>query len=141
MAGSAPPLRRVLETCLYVSDMDRAREFYRRILGLEPHMAEERISGFRFGGTMLLLFQARGTLEPVETPGGTIPPHDASGPAHFALSIGEGSAGEWRDWLEANEVEVESIVEWKGQGSTSLYFRDPDGHLVELATPGLWGIP
>jgi catechol 2,3-dioxygenase-like lactoylglutathione lyase family enzyme len=26
------------------------------------------------------------------------------------------------------------------RGGTSLYFRDPDGHLVELATPGLWSI-
>ena len=24
------------------------------------------------------------------------------------------------------------------RGGESLYFRDPDGHLVELATPGLW---
>jgi catechol 2,3-dioxygenase-like lactoylglutathione lyase family enzyme len=30
-------------------------------------------------------------------------------------------------------------MEWP-RGGTSLYFRDPDGHLVELATPGLWSI-
>jgi hypothetical protein len=24
------------------------------------------------------------------------------------------------------------------EGSTSIYFRDPDGHLLELVTPGLW---
>jgi catechol 2,3-dioxygenase-like lactoylglutathione lyase family enzyme len=24
------------------------------------------------------------------------------------------------------------------RGGRSVYFRDPDGHSVELATPGLW---
>jgi len=26
------------------------------------------------------------------------------------------------------------------RGGHSIYFRDPDGHLLELATPGLWAI-
>lgn len=25
-----------------------------------------------------------------------------------------------------------------GRGGCSVYFRDPDGHLLELATPGVW---
>jgi len=28
-------------------------------------------------------------------------------------------------------------VKWS-RGGESLYFRDPDDHLVELATPGIW---
>ena len=36
-----------------------------------------------------------------------------------------------------NGVEIESEVSWDG-GGTSLYVRDPVGHSVELATPGVW---
>ena len=34
-------------------------------------------------------------------------------------------------------IEVESRVNW-ARGGTSLYFRDPDGNSLEVATPGLW---
>ena len=30
-------------------------------------------------------------------------------------------------------------MNWE-RGGQSIYFRDPDGHLVELATPGIWAI-
>ena len=36
-------------------------------------------------------------------------------------------------------VAIESKVEWP-RGGASLYFRDPDGHLVELITPGCWEV-
>jgi catechol 2,3-dioxygenase-like lactoylglutathione lyase family enzyme len=45
----------------------------------------------------------------------------------------------WEEWLQEKGVQVESKVRWPA-GGTSLYLRDPDGHLVELATPGLWSI-
>ena len=136
----APPLRNVLETCLYVADMERAVEFYQSVIGLEAQFAEDRISGFRIGDTMLLLFVEGGTLKPVETPGGTIPTHDGSGPAHFALSIEPDALDGWRSHLESKGVRIESTVNWQKDGAVSLYFRDPDNHLVELATRGLWGI-
>jgi catechol 2,3-dioxygenase-like lactoylglutathione lyase family enzyme len=137
---SRPALRRILETCLYVADMARARRFYEDVMGLAPHFAEDRITGYRLGDSMLLLFKAQGTLEPVETPGGTIPPHDGSGPAHFAFAIAAGEADAWREHLARHGVALESTVHWRKDNADSLYFRDPDGHLVELATPGLWGI-
>ncbi|HEX5778765.1 MAG TPA: glyoxalase, partial [Xanthobacteraceae bacterium] len=34
-------------------------------------------------------------------------------------------------------IELESRVDWP-RGGKSIYFRDPDGHLLEFATPGLW---
>jgi catechol 2,3-dioxygenase-like lactoylglutathione lyase family enzyme len=130
----------VLETCLYVADMQRARAFYEEVMGLAPHFAEDRITGYRLGDSMLLLFVSGGTLTPVKTPGGEIPPHDGSGPAHFALSIEAGETQAWRDHLARHGVSLESTVHWQKDDADSLYFRDPDGHLVELATPGLWGI-
>jgi catechol 2,3-dioxygenase-like lactoylglutathione lyase family enzyme len=133
-------LRRILETCLYINDMERSRQFYEGILGLEPHFADERMTGYQVGDAMLLLFIAGGTLDPVDMPFGTIPPHDAKGPMHFAFSIGAGSEQAWISHLEESAVAVESTVSWPDSQAVSVYFRDPDGHLVELATPGLWGI-
>jgi len=139
-AGKPPALRRVLETCLYVADMARARDFYEQVMGLTPQFTEDRITGYRLGEGMLLLFKAGGTLQPVQTPGGEIPPHDGSGPAHFAFSIAASDELAWTKHLANHGVALESRVEWRKDNAASLYFRDPDGHLVELATPGLWGI-
>ena len=43
----------------------------------------------------------------------------------------------WEARLTELRIAVESRVTWE-RGGVSLYFRDPDGRLVELATPGLW---
>jgi catechol 2,3-dioxygenase-like lactoylglutathione lyase family enzyme len=133
-------LRHLLETCLYVDDLDRARRFYEEVIGLEAGFADERMASYRIGNTMLLLFVRGGTLAPVEMPSGTIPPHDGNGPAHFAFSIEAAKLEHWAEHLEQKGVAIESRVTWPDLNAVSLYFRDLDGHLVELATPGLWGI-
>ncbi|MCK0208823.1 VOC family protein [Starkeya koreensis] len=133
-----PPLSGVLETGLYVDDLDRARAFYERVLGLKPMIADARFCAYDAGpGSVLLLFLRGATREPVAMEGGTIPPHDGHGPLHYALAIPAGSLAHWEQHLAVQGVAIESRVDWQG-GGVSLYFRDPDGHLVELATPGLW---
>ncbi|HSI42468.1 MAG TPA: VOC family protein [Xanthobacteraceae bacterium] len=137
-APAAPPISGVLETGLYVDDIARARAFYEGVLGLMPMVADARFCAYDAGPASVLLLFARGaTLEPVAMPGGVIPPHDGHGPLHYALAIPAGSLEAWQAHLERAGVAIESRVDWRG-GGTSLYFRDPDGHLVELATPGLW---
>ena len=44
-----------------------------------------------------------------------------------------------RSGSRANNIAIEGRTTWK-RGGESIYFRDPDGHLLELATPGLWAI-
>jgi catechol 2,3-dioxygenase-like lactoylglutathione lyase family enzyme len=133
-----PTLRGILETCLYVDDMVRSRAFYERVFGMKPMIADERLSTFNAGpGQVLILFKRGATLEPVPIGGGFIPPHNAAGPQHFAFAIAEAEYEGWKRRLAAEGVAVESEVAWP-QGGRSLYFRDPDGNLGELATPGLW---
>ena len=138
--ADAPPLAGVLETALYVDDMARARGFYEAALGLSPMFSDERLTAYPVGGRSALLVFLRGsTTETVHLPGGTIPPHDGHGPVHCALAVAAADLPGWEARLAAHGVPVEGRTLWP-RGSTSIYFRDPDGHLLELATPGLWPV-
>jgi catechol 2,3-dioxygenase-like lactoylglutathione lyase family enzyme len=130
----------VLETCLYVDDMERARAFYGGVLGLSTMFEDARLLAYAVGGrSALLIFHRGNTTKAVRLPGGTIPPHDGSGPVHCALAIAAHDLAGWEARLAAHDIRIEGRTHWPG-GSVSVYFRDPDGHLLELATPGLWPI-
>jgi catechol 2,3-dioxygenase-like lactoylglutathione lyase family enzyme len=136
--ASHPPLGPVLETSLYVRDPAPVCRFYEDVLGLEPMMHDERLTAYAVGkGSVLLLFRQGTTDEPAPTPGGTIPAHGGSGRLHFAFAISQEALDAWRSHLARHEVAIESEVSWP-RGGCSIYFRDPEQNLVELATPGLW---
>jgi catechol 2,3-dioxygenase-like lactoylglutathione lyase family enzyme len=132
----------VLETAIYVDDVERSSRFYQEVLGLREFLsAEGRFAALQAGDgpSIFLLFRKDATSEPVITSGGTIPPHGGAGRLHMAFSI---PMAEWQDWVDRfNErgVAIASVVEWS-RGGKSLYFYDPDGHLIELATPGIWEV-
>ena len=139
-AASAPRLDRVIETCLYVDDLDRAGAFYEGVLGLAAMTGDRRFRAYDVGGkSVLLLFRRGETLETVHLPGGTIPPHDGHGPLHVAFAVAADQLPAWEAKVAAQGVTIEGRTDWPS-GGRSLYFRDPDRHLVELATPGLWAI-
>src|SRR5687767_14773325 len=133
-----PAVTQVLETCLYVDELDRAIQFYTRLFCFAVMNRDERFCALNVApGSVLLLFRRRGTLSAIETGHGAIPPHDGNGPLHMALGIPAESLADWENHLAQAGVAIESTVRWP-RGSVSLYFRDPDRHLIELATPGLW---
>jgi catechol 2,3-dioxygenase-like lactoylglutathione lyase family enzyme len=138
MSTSPPALRGVKETALYVDDLARAKSFYRDVLGLRALVEDVRLCAFDVNGShILLLFLRGGSLTASTLPGGVIPPHDGQGPLHVGFAI---EAGEWEAWenrLTQSAVAIVSRVTWP-LGGQSLYFRDPDGHLLELMTPGVW---
>ena len=130
----------ILETALYVADVSRSAEFYRRLFGFGKLLESERLIALDVAGrNVLLLFRRGATDEPFAMPGGVIPPHGGSGTSHFAFSIASEDVEPWQRHLEAKGVSIESVVSWPG-GAKSIYFRDPDGHLAELISPGFWSI-
>ncbi len=129
----------MLEFGLYVQDVSRASAFYQRLFGFPPLVSTERIAALDVEGQqVLLLFKHGASSEPMTVPGGgLLPPHDSEGTSHVAFAIQESDVERWERWLQEQDVEVESKVQWE-RGGWSLYFRDPDGHLLELVTPGVW---
>ncbi len=137
-----PPVARIqgiVETILYTDDLPRAVVFYRDVLGLKPMTGDPaRFQSFRAGAAqVLLLFKRGAALEPMAVPGGTIPPHDGRGPHHIGFAIAAADYEAWKARLVAADVAIESEAGWE-RGGRSLYFRDPEGHAVELITPGIW---
>jgi catechol-2,3-dioxygenase len=136
---SAPPaVARILETSLYVADLERSAAFYWRLFGFATLSADDRLRALAVPGRGVLLLFRRGASARQSALGfGTIPGHDGGGALHLAFAIPPGSAAAWEAHLAALDIALESRVDWP-QGATSLYFRDTDGHSVEVATPGLW---
>ncbi len=127
----------VLETCLYVDDLDAAASFYTSVLGLKRFAA---VSGrhvfFRCGNAVFLLFNPEATKQ--ESPTG-VPTHGAVGEGHVAFEMNEIELDGWKNRLDRKNVALESDYTWPN-GGRSLYFRDPAGNSVELTTRKTWGL-
>ncbi len=137
MTDAPPPISRILETSLYVEDLDRSVAFYQRLFGFDVMTHDFRMAALAVPGReVLLLFRKGASTQPSDTPYGMIPAHDSQGVQHVCFAIAANALDAWRTHLEANDVALESEVRWPR--AVSLYFRDPDGHAVEVATPGLW---
>jgi catechol 2,3-dioxygenase-like lactoylglutathione lyase family enzyme len=130
------PIQAVVETAIYVDDLDRAEAFYHGVLGLTV-LAKEAGHHvfFSLGSGVLLAFVPDSTLK-----GERLPAHGSRGPGHFALGIDAADLDAWRTRLKEQTVPVEMETTWP-LGGRSLYFRDPAGNLVELVTPEIWGLP
>ena len=124
----------VLETCLYADDLTTAEKFYTDVMGLEVYARQpERHVFFRCGAQMVLIFNARTTSA---EPNG----HGGSSNGHVAFAIREDEIPAWREWLKFKNVNIDSEVTWPN-GGLSIYFKDPAGNHLEVATRKLWGIP
>lgn len=124
----------VLEASLYVDDLHAAESFYRDVLGLTFHSRDEgRHVFFRCGATMVLLFRPQATRASEQE----VPPHGCEGPGHLCFAIEEDAIEAWRQKLARCGVAIEQEIAWEN-GGHSIYFRDPAGNSLELATPRLW---
>ena len=125
----------LLEACLYAPDLEAAENFYRKVLGLEVYSRDPgRDVFFRCGQGMFLVFNPGQTSRNGNS---GVPRHGATGPGHIAFRVEDEEVDDWKAHLRAQGVEIEKELSWPG-GGRSLYFRDPAGNSVELATARLW---
>jgi catechol 2,3-dioxygenase-like lactoylglutathione lyase family enzyme len=129
----------ILETALSVADLARSRDFYSGLFEYPVINADDRFCAFRVGERQVFLLFLKGSdPDGTRLPFGFIPAHGASGRSHVAFSISKDEIPVWLSRLSDQGIAVESQFTWP-LGGTSIYFRDPDGHLLELITPGVWG--
>jgi len=127
-----PHITGILETVLYVADIDRAEQFYRDVMALRPIGKEPgRHVFFRVGSGVLLLFRAERTRRSA-----SLPPHGADGEIHVCFTIAPDEYETWKARIREHQIVVEKETEWPH--GRSFYFRDPDGNLLELANADIW---
>jgi catechol 2,3-dioxygenase-like lactoylglutathione lyase family enzyme len=124
----------ILESSLYVSDLLRSVRFYEETFGFSV-ISEfgERGCAMHAGTHQVLLLFKKGASRMIQSP------HDGDGELHVAFAIPADELANWESWLNTRGIAVEEKKKWE-LGGWSLYFRDPDRHLVELATPGTWPV-
>jgi catechol 2,3-dioxygenase-like lactoylglutathione lyase family enzyme len=131
---SLPRLDGVLESCLYVTDPDRSARFYQGLFGFAEVDRFDRLIALAVADRQLLLLFRRGASSDLP-----VGPHDATGEQHLAFAIPAADLGAWEARLGDAGLVIEQRRAWS-RGGVSLYFRDPDRHLIELATPGVWTV-
>ncbi|MBD0331960.1 MAG: VOC family protein [Chitinophagaceae bacterium] len=123
----------IKETCIYVTDLERTKEFYHTRLELPViSLVEGRHIFFRAGSSVLLCFIAAQTMNETE-----LPPHGANGSIHFAFEVANDKYTSALQTIKTKGIFILQEQTWKN-GLRSFYFRDPDQNLVEIVEEGLW---
>jgi catechol 2,3-dioxygenase-like lactoylglutathione lyase family enzyme len=134
LGDMCPKTEGILESSLYVHNVARSARFYEKIFGFQVITDfGERGCALKAGIHQVLLLFAKNGSRAMQTP------HYGDGELHVAFAIGTGELTTWEDWLAENDIAVEEKRSWE-LGGQSIYFRDPDRHLIEIATPGVWSI-
>jgi catechol 2,3-dioxygenase-like lactoylglutathione lyase family enzyme len=126
-------IKKIKETCLYVTDLERTRAFYEEQLGLKViGEVKGRHIFFRAGASVLLCF-----IPEMSKKGGTLPPRFGSGQLHLAFEVSKAEYASWKETVSSKGIPIEEEYDW-GSGFLSFYFRDPDQHLLEFVMEGMW---
>jgi catechol 2,3-dioxygenase-like lactoylglutathione lyase family enzyme len=120
---------------LIVSDMERTIAFYRDLLGMA--IVRDGASDDDPGTRHVWFGAADGApgrlISAMEYPQMPKASQGLGGAHHFALAVDSAEELEaWRDYLRGQGVESTEVFE-RG-GFSSIYLRDPDGQIIEIAT-------
>ncbi|GAA5949527.1 hypothetical protein JCM3765_002692 [Sporobolomyces pararoseus] len=150
MASNVPKITQVLELCLYSRSLSKSIDFYSKVLNLgTPSFSSDRLAVFPLAQTTLILFQRGQTHKDSFLPhemgkisGHGLTPNPENDKVdlktHFALAVEKKEeVDQWEERFKEEKVEILGKVEWPG-GGKSVYFQDPDGHVGEIASRGIW---
>ena len=126
-------LRQIKETCLYISDLEKAWHFYHDKLGLPLiSRAEGRHIFFRVGTSVLLCFIPESTRKEQ-----VLPPHFGGGNQHLAFEVNPEDYEHWKRKIEEAGIPIIHQEIWKDK-LESFYFLDPEDNVLEIVQTGMW---
>lgn len=125
--------KQIKETCIYSTDLERAKTFYHNMLGLEiiSHLEGKHIF-FRAGSSVLLCFNPDDSSRKTSPP-----PHYAKGRYHFAFEVEAGEYEQHKAEIIAKGIPIVDTVVWNS-GQESFYFEDGLGNILEIVPVGIW---
>ena len=115
---------------LFVDDLEEARRFYRRVFDVPVLVEDDDSTAFRFGNTIVNLLKATAARELVE-------PATVGGPesgARLVFTIDVDDVDATCAELAARGVELLNGPLDRPWGVRTASFRDPGGHIWEIAT-------
>jgi catechol 2,3-dioxygenase-like lactoylglutathione lyase family enzyme len=121
--------QRVFAITLVVEDLDAAREFYGRAFGLPEHYYSGDSAVFKFGDLLINLLEADkgpGLLDPV-------PVAPVESGVRVQLTVPVDDVDAVAAGLVARGVELLRGPEDRPWGPRTASFRDPGGHVWEIA--------
>jgi catechol 2,3-dioxygenase-like lactoylglutathione lyase family enzyme len=118
-----------VNTCLITANVDQLVQFYEPILALKAQRSGKDYAEFRTGAGVLAVFSAAAQEKYI--PGSAEAAKNRSAILEFRVSD-----------VDQEYVRLQSLVKiWvkppttQPWGTRSIYFRDPDGNLVDFYTP------
>jgi catechol 2,3-dioxygenase-like lactoylglutathione lyase family enzyme len=124
--NTAPTL---INTCLITNDVERLAVFYAHVLKMKPHKVDATYVEFRTGTGVLALFAVEAQEKYI--PGSAIPGQNHSAILEFRVSDVDQEYVRLQDSVK-QWVKAPTTQPW---GTRSIYFRDPDGNLVDFFAP------
>ena len=118
----------LINTCLITNDVRGLAAFYKRVLQIEPHWAGDTYVEFRTGAGVLALFAADAQERYI--PGSATAARNRSAILEFKVTDLDREYARLRDSVEW--VKGPTTQPW---GTRSIYFRDPDGNLIDFFVP------
>jgi catechol 2,3-dioxygenase-like lactoylglutathione lyase family enzyme len=126
-SGSSRPT--LINTCLITNDVERLAAFYAQVLNMKPHKVDATYVDFRTGTAVLALFAAEAQEKYI--PGSAMPGQNHSAILEFKVTDVDQEYARLHD-LVKQWVKEPTTQPW---GTRSIYFRDPDGNLVDFFAP------
>ena len=121
----------LVNTCLITSDIKDLAQFYKPVLQVEPRWSGEDYVEFRTGVGVLAIFSAQAQERYI--PGSAIAANNKGVVLQFRVADVDQEYRRLKP-LVKTWVKPPTTQPW---GTRSIYFRDPDGNLIDFYTPPL----
>ncbi len=119
----------LVNTCVITNNVNRLVEFYEPILGLKAKRPSEDYAEFPTGGGVLAIFSAEAQEKYI--PGSAEAAKNKSLILKFRVADVDQEYRKLQGTVK-NWVKLPTTQPW---GTRSIYFRDPDGNLVDFYAP------